>query len=56
MMISILASDGCSLTGRQLMNSFTNLKKALIEDENLTDSAVEEAFAQASGACGASEA
>ena len=48
MMISILVSDGCSLTGRQLMNSFTNLKKALIEDENLTDSAVEEAFAQAS--------
>ena len=48
MMISILVSDGCSLTGRQLMNSFNNLKKALIEDENLSDAAVDEAFAQAS--------
>lgn len=48
MMISILVSDGCSLTGRQLMNSFNNLKKALIEDENLSDEAVDEAFAEAS--------
>lgn len=48
MMISLLVSDGCSLTGRQLMNAFNNLKKAFIEEENLSDAAVDEAFAQAS--------
>lgn len=47
MMISILVENGCALTGRQLMNTFTNLKKALIEDENLTDEAVDEALGQA---------
>lgn len=46
MMISILVSDGCSLTGRQLMGAFNNLKKVLIEEENLTDEAVNEAFGQ----------
>lgn len=48
MMISLLVNDGCSLTGRQLMNAFNNLKKAFIEEENLSDAAVDEAFAQAS--------
>lgn len=48
MMISILVDNGCALTGRQLMNAFTNLKKAFIEEENLTDEAVDEALAAAS--------
>lgn len=48
MMISILVENGCALTGRQLMSAFTNLKKAFIDDENLTDEAVDEAFGQAS--------
>ncbi len=47
MMISILVNDGCSLTGRQIMGAFNNLKKVLVEDEALNDSAVEEALAMA---------
>lgn len=47
MMISILVDNGCALTGRQLMNAFVNLKKAFIEEENLTDEAVDNALAQA---------
>lgn len=48
MMISILVDNGCSLTGRQLMNAFNNLKKIFLEDETLTDEAVDEALGQAS--------
>ena len=46
-MISILIDNGCSLTGRQLMNAFVNLKKLFIDDETFTDEAVDEALAQA---------
>lgn len=48
MMISVLVENGCALTGRQLMNLFTNLKRTLIEDEDYRDDAVDEALAQAS--------
>ena len=47
MMISVLVDNGCALTGRQLMGIFLNLKKTLIDEENLTDAAVEEALADA---------
>lgn len=47
MMISLLISNGCALTGRQVLNTFTALKKAFIEDENLTDDAVEAALLEA---------
>lgn len=47
MMISILVENGCALTGRQLMNAFSQLKKVLIEDENLSDEAVDDALSQA---------
>ncbi len=47
LMIAILVENGCALTGRQLMNAFTNLKKVLIEEEAHTDEAVEEALGQA---------
>lgn len=47
MMISILVENGCALTGRQLMNAFAQLKKALIEEENLSDEAVDNALTQA---------
>ncbi len=47
MMISLLISNGCALTGRQVLNTFTALKKAFIEDENLTDEAVEAALLEA---------
>ena len=47
MMISVLVDNGCALTGRQLMGIFLNLKKTLIDEENLTDAAVEEALAAA---------
>lgn len=47
MMISLLISNGCALTGRQVLNTFTSLKKAFIEDENLTDEAVETALLEA---------
>lgn len=47
LMIAILVENGCALTGRQLMNAFTNLKKVLIEDEAHNDADVEEALGQA---------
>lgn len=47
MMISVLVENGCALTGRQLIGIFHNLKKTLIDEENLTDAAVEEALADA---------
>lgn len=47
MMISLLISNGCALTGRQVLNTFTALKKAFIEDDNLTDEAVETALLDA---------
>lgn len=47
MLISILVGNGCALTGRQLMNAFVNLRKTLVDDENYSDGAVEEALALA---------
>lgn len=47
MMISLLISNGCALTGRQVLNIFTGLKKAFIEEENLTDDAVETVLLEA---------
>ncbi len=47
LMISILIDDTCSLTGRQVMAAFNNLKKTLIEEENLSDDSVDEALAAA---------
>lgn len=47
-MISILVDNGCALTGRQLMGMFNNLKRTFIEDNNLTDDAVDTALHQAS--------
>lgn len=44
MMISILIENGCSLTGRQLMGLFNNLRKVLIDEDLLNDSAVEDAI------------
>ncbi|MCI8997744.1 MAG: hypothetical protein HFJ95_01955 [Muribaculaceae bacterium] len=48
LMISILVDNGCSLTGRQLMTTFNNLKRAFIDDNLLTDDAVDSALHQAS--------
>lgn len=47
MMISIMVENGCALTGRQVLNAFNGLKKTLIEDENFTDEAVDEALLNA---------
>lgn len=47
MMISVLVESGCALTGRQLMSLFSNLKKTLVEEENLIDEGVDEACMQA---------
>lgn len=44
MMISLLIANGCALTGRQVMNTFTALKKAFIEEDKLNDEAVETAL------------
>lgn len=44
MMISIMVDNGCALTGRQALNAFNTLKKALIEEEKYTDEAVDEAL------------
>lgn len=46
-MISILIDNTCALTGRQVMAAFNNLKKTLIEEENQSDDAVDEALAAA---------
>ncbi|MDE6858845.1 MAG: hypothetical protein K2J65_00340 [Duncaniella sp.] len=48
MMISILVDNGCALTGKQLMGIFNNLKRTFIEDNNLSDEAVDTALHQAS--------
>lgn len=40
MMISLLIANGCALTGRQVLNTFAALKKAFIEEDNLSDEAV----------------
>lgn len=47
MMISLLIANGCALTGRQVLNTFAALKKAFIEEDNLSDEAVEDALAEA---------
>lgn len=47
MMISILVENSCSLTGRQVMAAFNHLKKTLIEDEDRSDRAVDQALASA---------
>lgn len=41
LMISLLIDNGCSLSGRQVLNIFAGLKKAFIEEDNLTDEALE---------------
>lgn len=46
-MISLLVDNGCALTGRQVMGLFTQLKKAWIEDETLTDEATVTALLEA---------
>lgn len=48
MMISLLVDNGCSLTGRQLMGIFNNLKRTFFEDNNLTDAGVDTALHHAS--------
>lgn len=45
MMISILVETGCALTGRQTMNLFVALRRVLIDEQDLTDEAVEKAIA-----------
>ncbi len=47
-MISLLIDNSCSLTGRQVMNVFNNLKKTLLEEELRTDAAVNAALQAAS--------
>lgn len=47
-MITIFLENGCSLTGRQILNVFNSLKQSFIEDNNLSDQAVETALHQAS--------
>jgi len=47
MMISLLIANGCALTGRQVLNTFTALKKAFIEEDKLNDEAVETALLEA---------
>lgn len=47
MMISLLIDNGCALTGRQVMGAFNALKKAFVEEENLSDDAVETALLEA---------
>lgn len=47
MMISLLIDNGCSLTGRQVLNTFAGLKKAFIEEDNLTDDALETVLLEA---------
>ena len=47
MMLSVMVDDGYALTGRQVVSLFANLKKALIEDEELTDQAVDLALIRA---------
>lgn len=44
MMVSVLVDNGCSLTGRQVLALFNNLKKTLIEEENFKDEAIDEAL------------
>lgn len=47
-MISLLVDNGCALTGRQLITVFNSLKCSFLEDDNLTDEAVDTALHQAS--------
>lgn len=46
-MISVLVDNGCALTGRQVLGLFTQLKKAWIEEETLTDEATVTALLEA---------
>lgn len=47
MMICALVETGCALTGRQIMNLFSGLRRVLIEEENRTDEAVDKAITAA---------
>lgn len=47
MMISLLIDNGCALTGRQVLGTFANLKKTIVEEDRLTDEAAEAALADA---------
>ena len=46
-MISILIDNGCALTGRQVLGMFAGLKRVFIEEENLSDEAVETVLLEA---------
>lgn len=46
-MISLFVENGCSLSGPQVMNIFTGLKKCLIEEPDLTDEAIDVALIRA---------
>lgn len=47
-MISLLIDNSCSLTGRQVMNIFNNLKRTLLEEDLRTDAAVNASLQAAS--------
>lgn len=46
-MISILVEEGCALTGKQMLAAFSALKKKFIEENQLTDEAVDQALESA---------
>ena len=46
-MISMLVDDGCALTGRTVLSIFSALRKAWIQEGNLTDEATETALLEA---------
>ena len=46
-MISLLIDNGCALTGRQVLGVFAGLKRVFIEEENLSDDAVETVLLEA---------
>lgn len=47
MMVSMLIDNGCSLTGRQALAALTNLKKALVDENDLREEAVDVALIEA---------
>lgn len=47
-MITMHLDNGCALTGRQILNVFNSLKQSFIEENNLSDQAVDTALHQAS--------
>ncbi|MCM1521652.1 MAG: hypothetical protein NC039_03245 [Muribaculaceae bacterium] len=47
MMVSILVNNGCSLTGRQVLDTLENLKNILIDNPDRTEQAVDVALIEA---------